>query len=122
FYETKRVKALTQALKANDFETFLANARTTGSSSAQNLQNVTPKDDNDGHDQPVMMILGLCTHLLKNRGAARIHGGGFGGSVLAFVPLEEKESFVSFMNSSLGYEACQELQPGAKGAWAVKIG
>lgn len=106
FDETRRVKAQRACLERGDFEGFLAHARMSGASSAQYLQNVSPKADGTGAYQPAMVILSLCAHLLADAGAWRIHGGGFGGSVLAFVPRGEEDDFVRAMNSSLGYEAC----------------
>lgn len=106
FDETRRVKAQRACLEQGDFEGFLAQARLSGASSAQYLQNVSPKADGTGSYQPAMVILALCAHLLADAGAWRIHGGGFGGSVLAFVPRAQVDSFVGSINASLGYEAC----------------
>ena len=104
--ETRRVKAQRACLERGDFEGFLAHARMSGASSAQYLQNVSPKADGTGSCQPAMVILALCAHLLADGGAWRIHGGGFGGSVLAFVPRGMEDDFVRAVNMSLGYEAC----------------
>lgn len=106
FDETVRVKAQRACLERGDFEAFLAHARLSGASSAQYLQNVSPKADGTGSYQPAMVILALCAHLLADAGAWRIHGGGFGGSVLAFVPRERVDSFVAEVNACLGYDAC----------------
>lgn len=106
FDETRRVKAQRTCLEQGDFEGFLAHARLSGASSAQYLQNVSPKADGTGAYQPAMVILSLCAHLLADAGAWRIHGGGFGGSVLAFVPRGQEDDFVRTVNASLGYEAC----------------
>ena len=53
-----------------------------------------------------MVIQSLCATLLQTDGAWRIHGGGFGGCVLAFVPKEREPEFTSSLNQSLGYKAC----------------
>ena len=63
-----------------------------------------------------MVILALCAHLLGGRGAYRIHGGGFGGSVLAIVPCDEASTFRTSMDALLGYEACLPVSIGAPGA------
>ena len=56
-----------------------------GASSAMYLQNVVAKL---GSEQPSMYALALAEHVLDGRGAVRIHGGGFGGTIQAFVPLD----------------------------------
>jgi galactokinase len=56
------------------------------------------------------------------RGAYRVHGGGFGGSVLAFVPKQDTGKFVFEMNTMLGYEACLLVEIGARGVYAEVLG
>ncbi|MBQ9955865.1 MAG: galactokinase [Eggerthellaceae bacterium] len=115
FAETRRVGWQCDCLEKGDFEGFLAQARLSGASSAQYLANVSPRADGTGWYQPAMVILALCAQLLGKRGAWRIHGGGFGGSVLAFVPRDEADSFEQAMNACLGYEACRFVSLGARG-------
>lgn len=121
FDETRRVKAQRACLESGDFEGFLAHARMSGASSAQYLQNVSPKADGTGGYQPAMLILALCAHHLADAGAWRIHGGGFGGSVLAFVPRERIGGFVAALNASLGYEACTLVGVGRQGVHWERI-
>ncbi|MDE8702288.1 galactokinase family protein [Adlercreutzia equolifaciens] len=120
FDEVERVNAQRAALEAGDFSLFLKNVRLSGASSAQFLQNVSLRDPGSETRQPAMVIQSLCAHLLEEKGAWRIHGGGFGGSVLAFVPLGEVDDFVAAMNRLLGYEACQVVAVGGAGVWAVR--
>lgn len=120
FDEVERVNAQRAALEAGDFSLFLKNVRLSGASSAQFLQNVSLRDPGSETRQPAMVIQSLCAHLLEEKGAWRIHGGGFGGSVLAFVPLGEVDDFVTAMNRLLGYEACQVVAVGGAGVWAVR--
>ncbi len=122
FEETRRVAAQRRALEKGDFPMFLALARQSGMSSAQFLQNVSPRADASGAEQPAMVVLALCAHLLGEKGAYRIHGGGFGGSVLAFVPDAEAEAFRAQMDALLGFEACLPVAIGAPGACARRIG
>ena len=63
------------------------------------LQNVVAKL---GSEQPSMYALALAEHVLDGRGAVRIHGGGFGGTIQAFVPLDLVDTFITKMNSWLG--------------------
>lgn len=122
FEETRRVAAQRRALEEGDFPAFLALVRQSGMSSAQFLQNVSPRAEASGAEQPAMVVLALCAHLLGERGAYRIHGGGFGGSVLAFVPNAETEAFRARMDALLGFEACLPVAVGAPGACARRIG
>lgn len=115
FAETQRVCWQGECLERADFEGFLAYTRLSGASSAQYLANVSPRGDGSGHQQPAMVTLALCAQLLGERGAWRIHGGGFGGSVLAFVPREELPAFTQGMNAVLGYDACWPVSFGAPG-------
>ena len=130
FEETKRVRAQTEALLAGNYEAFIKKVRLSGASSAQFLQNVSPLIDESGISQPAMVILALCAHLLdsdssKDRGrfsgAYRIHGGGFGGSVLAFVPKKESDFFKASMDALLGYDACMHVSMGSRGAHAERL-
>ena len=121
FEETHRVAAQKHALEAGDFATFLELVRLSGASSAQYLQNVSPRADHTGSEQSAMVALALCAHLLGNRGAFRIHGGGFGGSVLAFVPEGDTEMFRARMDELLGYEACMPVTIGAPGVRARRL-
>lgn len=118
FEETRRVQVQEQALRTGDFEDFLVQARLSGASSAQYLQNVSPLSDGSRASQPAMVILALCSHLLGSKGAFRIHGGGFGGSVLAFVPESEASSFIASMDALLGYDACTPVFISSLGAQA----
>ena len=121
FEETRRVRKQEQALRSDDFVSFLELARMSGASSAQYLQNVSPASDGSGKRQPAMIVLALCAHLLGDRGAWRIHGGGFGGSVLCFVPLDEADSFTSSMNNLLGYSACSLVSISPQGAQTKRL-
>ncbi|MBQ9069344.1 MAG: galactokinase [Eggerthellaceae bacterium] len=121
FYdEDRRVKQQHEALMQGNFQVFLQQARLSGASSAQYLQNVSPYTK-DGTEQPALVIMGLCAHLLGDCGAWRIHGGGFGGSVLAVVPDDRLDHFVSEMNAALGYDACLLVDMGAPGARAFRL-
>lgn len=122
FAETSRVAHQRVALESDAFEDFLTQVRLSGASSAQFLQSVSPEADRlEPKGQPAMVILALCAQLLGARGAWRIHGGGFGGSVLAFVPEQEATQFTCSMNACLGYAACRLLRISSEGAWARKV-
>lgn len=119
--EVARVADQRLALDLGDFRAFLAAARVSGASSAQFLQSVSSHGEGGRAHQPAMAILGLCSHLLGERGAWRIHGGGFGGSVLAFVPTGELDGFTAAIDEMLGYAACSVVEAGAPGVWAREL-
>lgn len=125
FEETRRVRAQQRALEAGDFAQFLRLVRASGASSAQFLQNVSPRGDGSGAEQSAAVVLALCAHELDGAGggagACRIHGGGFGGSVLAFVPKELAAEFRARMDTLLGYEACMPVELSPQGACAEWI-
>ncbi len=114
YYEEDLVERRWQALLAKDIDAFLALTRDSGASSAMYLQNVS----SGGAFQPAMYALGLGELVLGGRGAIRIHGGGFGGSIQAFVPLDLVDEFVSRMDAWLGEGACRRYAIDEKGACA----
>ncbi len=108
FYEdNKRVGEQVKALQNNDFDTFLQLVRQSGQSSWMYLQNVVPA----GYiaHQDMAIALAMCHKLLGDRGAYRVHGGGFAGTVQAFVPNDMLEAFQNGMDAVLGEGACHVL-------------
>jgi galactokinase len=120
--EVARVKGQFEALKAGDFSLFLQYVRLSGGSSAMYLQNVSLSGEAGLNTQPPMTIMALCAHLLGAEGAWRIHGGGFGGSILAFVPTSQAASFKEALNEYLGYKACHQVMVGGPGVVARRLG
>ena len=59
--------------------------------------------------QEVALALALCERLLDGRGACRVHGGGFAGTIQAFVPVDMLERFRAEMDRVLGKGACHVL-------------
>ena len=108
FYQEKaRVPQQVAALEKGDFDRFLSLVKQSGYSSYMYLQNVIPAGYKDHQD--VAVALALCEHYLAGRGAYRVHGGGFAGTVQAFVPLDMLDSFVAGMDGALGEGACHVL-------------
>ena len=66
------------------------------------------------------MALALCEHYLQGKGAFRVHGGGFAGTVQAFVPFEILDSFVAGMDAALGAGACHVLSIRPEGGVEAK--
>ena len=108
FAENKRVEAQKAALRANDFDTFLKYVTESGLSSWRFLQNVTPK----GRDeyQEVAFALALSEKLLAGtKGVCRVHGGGFAGTIQAFVPIDMLKEFKHRMELVFGEGNCYVL-------------
>ena len=82
------------------------------------LQNITPAGAVE--QQAVGVALALCDMLLAGRGAFRVHGGGFAGTVQAFVPVDMLEGFQSRIEAVLGEGSCHVLQIRPEGGIRVK--
>ena len=108
FYaDNNRVPLQVAALKSGDFDAFLDLVNESGRSSYMYLQNVIPAGRTER--QEVGVALALCQHYLNGRGAFRVHGGGFAGTVQAFVPMELLDTFRTGIDSALGAGACHVL-------------
>ena len=107
YQENARVPKQVEALRSEDFDTFLRLTRESGYSSYMYLQNVIPAGYTAHQD--VAVSLALCDHFLQGRGAYRVHGGGFAGTVQAFVPFDLLDSFRSGIDAALGEGACHVL-------------
>ena len=107
YQENKRVPLQVAALENGDFATFLKLIKESGFSSWMYLQNVIPAGYK--RNQDVALSLALCEHYLQGKGAYRVHGGGFAGTVQAFVPFEILESFRAGIDAVLGEGACHVL-------------
>ena len=121
FAENKRVEAQKAALRANDFDTFLKYVTESGLSSWRFLQNVTPKGRHEY--QEVAFALALSEKLLAGtKGVCRVHGGGFAGTIQAFVPLEILDTFKAEIEKVLGEGKCHVLSVRAEGGVLVEEG
>jgi len=107
YQENARVPLQVAALKEGNFDKFLSLIKQSGYSSYMYLQNVIPAGYKAHQD--VAVALGLAEHYLNGRGAYRVHGGGFAGTIQAFVPFDILDEFVAGMDSVLGEGACHVL-------------
>ena len=108
FYEeNRRAFEEAQALREGNFDRFLSLVRQSGQSSWMYLQNVIPAGAVS--HQEMAVALALCHRLLGQRGAFRVHGGGFAGTVQAFVPHDLLPSFREETERILGEGACRVL-------------
>lgn len=115
FAEDARVPEQAQALRACDIPRFLALINESGRSSVALLQNIHAND----MEQPLSLALALSEKLLKGVGAWRVHGGGFAGTILAFVPMERMASYAACMNAVFGEGACAMLRIRPVGAYEI---
>lgn len=107
YNENRRVLMQKQALADGDFDTFLGLVRESGKSSWCLLQNVIPKGQTK--HQEVALALALAEKLLNGEGACRVHGGGFAGTIQAFVPMNRLDAFKTGMEEALGAGKCHVL-------------
>ena len=107
YSDNRRVEQIVEALGANDFDRFLALVRESGRSSWVYLQNVTVRGSS--REQAAAVALALCEKVLGSRGAFRIHGGGFGGTVQAFVPDDMLETFRAQIEHVFGPGSCHVM-------------
>ena len=107
FNDSDRAVAETEAVEKGDFAEFCKLNRESGRSSFMYLQNVyassMPKS------QAVSLTLALCDEILGDKGSFRVHGGGFAGTVQAFVPNDMVDEFKSKIESVLGEGMCHIL-------------
>lgn len=118
FAENRRVAAQKAALKAGDLDTFLANVIASGRSSFCYLQNVyTTKNVSE---QGLSLALCLAERVLSGKRAAwRVHGGGFAGTIQAFVPTKDVAEFRAVMDAAFGEGRCMVLRVRPEGALRV---
>ena len=115
--EDERVPEQVAALKEDRIRDFLKLIIDSGRSSYMYLQNIYA----DPADQSLSLALCLAENMLQGRGAWRIHGGGFAGTTLNFVPQDLTEKFVNVMEQAFGEGACSVLNIRPVGAARVVV-
>ncbi len=108
FRENERVEALEKALKQKDFEAFKSIVCASGNSSYMYLQNIY--SDRKPTEQAISLALCLTQQMLEGKGAWRVHGGGFGGTIQAYVPTEDTARYCAEMERVFGNGCCHILQ------------
>lgn len=117
FYEeNERTLQAIKALKEDHITLFFRMIKESGISSWTMLQNVTLHNP---ASQPLAVSLALADILLQGEGASRIHGGGFAGTTLHFVPLDRVSQFTEEMNKVFGENACHVVDVRSEGAFIV---
>ena len=115
--ENVRVDRQVEALKADDMEGFKEQIIASGRSSYMYLQNVYAKED----QQQLSLALAIAEHLLNGKGAWRVHGGGFAGTTLNFVPNDMLPKFIEKMETVFGVRSCQVLDIRPEGAAYLEL-
>ena len=106
--ENVRVQEEVAALRAGDFQAFLRGVKASGDSSFKYLQNVYTS--HDVQHQNVSVALAISEAVLKDKGVSRVHGGGFAGTIQAFVKNEAVEEYKEIMDKTFGKGACSVLK------------
>lgn len=115
--ETERVVDAVKALRADDLDGFFKAVIASGESSWKLLQNLyVASSDN----QEMPLALEMSRRMLEGRGAWRIHGGGFAGTILAFVPFDLLETYSKTMNAVFGENATTVLSIRPEGAVCIR--
>ena len=117
FAENELAQQEAKTLEAGDFEAFKKQVLASGESSYCLLQNVFSVAHPERQEVP--LALALSKRMLAGKGAWRVHGGGFAGTVQAFVPVELTEEYCRAMESVFGSGCCYVLAVRPVGA--VKI-
>ncbi len=118
FDENKRVLKSVEAIKENDIQTFFDAINASGESSWKLLQNTHATGS---LQQAMTLALAVSSKILNGEGACRVHGGGFGGTILAFVPKKIHDEYIEKMESVFGENACIELAIRPIGTTNVEI-
>lgn len=107
FDETRRAKEEAESLKNGDFDTFLKLVNESGDSSSALLQNLYSTKHPTRQDLPLAIM--VSKRILGGKGAVRVHGGGFAGTIQAFVPNELVETYSKEMEKIFGIDTCLKL-------------
>ncbi len=102
FDENERVLKQTAALEDDNLHSFLKYVMESGNSSWKLLQNVTCESS----DQSLALALTLTKRFLHCTGAYRVHGGGFAGTIQAYIPNDKLSEYVTYMENVFGNHCC----------------
>ena len=118
FNENKRVLTQKSALKRGDFNTFFACVKRSGESSYDLLQNIYSASN--PKNQAISLALALTKQFLNGRGAYRVHGGGFAGTIQCYIPNYMYDEYKTMIESVFGEGACVKLFVRKYGGYELK--
>lgn len=107
FNEQKRVEAQRSALKEKDFESFLKLVNQSGDSSYDLLQNLY--STSNAKEQGLCLGIALTKQFLNGKGACRVHGGGFAGTIQCYIPNNRLSEYVEYIETVFGKGSCNVL-------------
>lgn len=119
FHENERVEKVVHALKNEEFDNFLSSVRESGDSSFKYLQNIYA--NGDIRHQCLSIALNIAESSLHRKGACRVHGGGFAGTIQAFVPFDALKQFKMNMEKVFGTGSCHILSIRSVGGCEVLL-
>lgn len=108
FRENINVEKMVECIDNNDFEGFKQIVLKSGRSSFMYLQNIY--SDKRPTYQKVSLALCMSDDFLDQKGAWRVHGGGFGGTIQAYVPNNDVKDYIDYMESVFGSGCCYSLK------------
>ncbi len=117
--DNQRVVDQVAALERNDFDAFLRMVVESGYSSYMYNQNIYPVTN--AREQNISLALALSDLVLKDQGAWRVHGGGFAGTIQAFVPAALLDKYTATLEHVYGKGSCHKLFIRPQGAGKVAI-
>ena len=118
FNEQNRVEAQKAALKSGDFEGFLRLVNESGESSYDYLQNLY--SNSDVAEQGLPLAIALTKKFLNGKGACRVHGGGFAGTIQCYIPTEILADYKKMIESVFGENSCCVLNIRPVGGYEIK--
>lgn len=119
FAEERRVLTQKSALRRGDFNTFFTAVKRSGESSYDLLQNVY--SPSNPKEQAISLALALTKQFLNGRGAYRVHGGGFAGTIQCYIPSKMFDSYKSMIEAVFGENSCVPLFVRAVGGYELKV-
>lgn len=118
FNEQNRVEEQKAVLKTGDFESFLKLVNESGESSYDYLQNLY--SNSDVAEQGLPLAIALTKKFLNGKGACRVHGGGFAGTIQCYIPTEILADYKKMIESVFGCGSCCVLNIRPVGGYEIK--
>ncbi len=118
FNENERVLEQRAALEKADFEEFFRLVNESGESSYKYLQNLY--STSNVSEQGLSLAIALTKQFLKGRGACRVHGGGFAGTIQCYIPNELLSGYKTMIEAVFGEKSCMPLKIRSFGGLEIK--
>ncbi len=118
FNENARVFKMKDALKIGDFEEFLKLVDESGESSFKYLQNLFPVSN--AKEQGLSLAIALTKEFLNGEGTARVHGGGFAGTIQCYIPKTRFSEYKNMIEKVFGENSCVPLKIRPVGGYEIK--